>query len=289
MIDPLHDVAAQLPDLKVAPESTEDEAGQVDEMRRHVLEHAVPAVPPRAHQVGGGPVAVEHANSIDATHAAAVEMTLERPDVGPEPEVVRRVPHSPALPRTPGQIRRDFEIEDQRLLDEDVFAEIQEILEQLHLDVVGHGQDGRLVAGRVTLGSRTVVRRGIERIDRGHAPLAQDRLPFGPDVAVPDEEVPHRYRARRSRPSIFCSTSMGVMRSKSVKSRLFPQRFDTWLSAIFNRPAGICPTMWGIDSRLKIPWRKSLRMTTSARCEWTSSPIRRRVLSLMGRLSTRST
>src|SRR5207244_3563726 len=47
MIDSLHDVAAQLPDLKVAPESTEDEAGQVDEMRRHVLEHAVPAVPPR--------------------------------------------------------------------------------------------------------------------------------------------------------------------------------------------------------------------------------------------------
>src|SRR5207245_8892908 len=105
MIDPLHDVAAQLPDLKVAPESTEDEAGQVDEMRRHVLEHAVPAVPPRAHQVGGGPVAVEHANSIDATHAATGELALERDEVGLAPAAGRRVTDGSAYPRQPGQIR----------------------------------------------------------------------------------------------------------------------------------------------------------------------------------------
>ena len=74
-----------------------------------------------------------------------------------------------------------------------------------------------------------------------------------------------------------------------MNSRILPQRFDTWLSATLIVP-------WGTRSRSirmllvrKMPCRKSLKITTSGLPSAMESLKKRKALSEMARLSTRST
>jgi hypothetical protein len=74
-----------------------------------------------------------------------------------------------------------------------------------------------------------------------------------------------------------------------MKSRMLPQRFETWLSAAFSAPFGIAAFRSPIVWRLKMPWRKSLKITRSedvSRIDRVSASIARGPTL---RLSTRST
>ena len=105
----------------------------------------------------------------------------------------------------------DLRIEDQRLLDQDVFAPRQEVLHQAKLHVIGHGQDrGVVPIVRTLLGLGEVGRR-IERIDGGHAAVPEDPAALAADVAEADQQIPHSKWARFSSRWSFSSTSSGVI------------------------------------------------------------------------------
>ena len=74
-----------------------------------------------------------------------------------------------------------------------------------------------------------------------------------------------------------------------MKSRMLPQRFETWLSATFRAVAGISRPNREIVWRLKMPCRKSLQTTMSAGMSRSASHRVRVMRSEIGRLSTRST
>ena len=50
-----------------------------------------------------------------------------------------------------------------------------------------------------------------------------------------------------------------------MNSRILPQRFETWLSATLSAPSGTRSRSIRMLFDRKIPWRKSLKITTSGR------------------------
>ena len=202
---PLQLVAAALPHPELVAEAAEDEAGEVDEVARHVLEHAQPAVAPGPRDAAAR-CRCRRTSAPGTTRptAPSSRCRLSAITCGSNRKLYE-VYQMASPPRAcPLSASARLRVEDERLLHQHVLAAREEVLQERELHVVGHGEDGGVVAVRRAVLGAPVVGGGVEgstvatqRSPRTASPLPADIAEARPPRTA--SRAPHPKCARFSR------------------------------------------------------------------------------------------
>ena len=182
------------PDRKWPRERAEPEERGVEEMRSEVREDSgAPVAPGRVANVARRAVAVKHPAEVDLPEDARLDGLFHPDEMRLESVVVGRVADDPRLGGAGGEpLERRLGGGEQRLFHQDVLPVGQQVVEDVHLDVVGRADEGRFVGVQRHLLHRGVLRAPINRVRGGDHVRPGDGQALPPLDAEADDDHPHR-------------------------------------------------------------------------------------------------